>query len=148
MERKKIETTRLKTVKTTRIIPTVQSATCYTPDEGDRTAFWHDSWTSLGRLCFAMRILYSFAEDQHCTIKSQRLRGTWHLKLLHDLLSVLADTPTPAGALGDCRLIINSGKPPSTKYFYNLFSDRESIGSPTIGCGRKSYRTGIKKFFG
>jgi hypothetical protein len=90
-----------------------------------------------------MPILYSFAEDQHCIIKSQRLHGTWNLKLLLplsrtaqqqllDLLQVLADTPMPTGAPGDSRLMINSGKPPSTKYFYKLFNDRGVIWEQVI----------------
>uniref|UniRef100_A0ACD5WF65 Uncharacterized protein n=1 Tax=Avena sativa TaxID=4498 RepID=A0ACD5WF65_AVESA len=115
---------------------------------GDRTAFWHDNWINLGRLCHELPVLYSFAIDPCCTIQSQRPDGIWNLQLhsplshtaqlqLHLLLQTLNNIGSPGTNIQDDRLLVTTGKRPTTKDFYNLFSDRGLVWAPGRWVWRK-----------
>uniref|UniRef100_A0ACD5TNR2 Uncharacterized protein n=1 Tax=Avena sativa TaxID=4498 RepID=A0ACD5TNR2_AVESA len=116
-----------------KLIPGIQSATECFPSAGDRTSFWHDKWTNMGRLNETFSVLYSFATDTHCTIQSQMTDGEWELGLFaplsdtaHQQLLQLMDRLQHIQLQGDYdrRKMIVTGREPTTKDLYTLFSDR------------------------
>uniref|UniRef100_A0ACD5X8W9 Uncharacterized protein n=1 Tax=Avena sativa TaxID=4498 RepID=A0ACD5X8W9_AVESA len=104
-----------------------------TPGRGDKTSFWHDNWSGLGRLKQALPVLFSFAEDQQCSVQSQRSDGSWNLKLLnplsvtterqHEILMTELLNQQHAAHNHDSRLLVTTDKPAKTRDFYRLFSD-------------------------
>jgi hypothetical protein len=123
------------------VIPHVQNATYCIHGIGDRTTFWQDSWTALGRLCFTMPVLYSFAVEQNCTVASQRLNGAWNITLhsplsrtasvqLQNLLTELQRTHHNEFLHGDTRKMTKTLKTPTTRDFYRLFNDPGTLWAP------------------
>jgi hypothetical protein len=117
------------------LIPTVQAATFCKQNPADRTSFWKDNWTAMGRLYFCWPVLYSFAVDKDCTVASQLLGNQWNITLhrplsftaevqLQGLMDMISSFQTTIQAQGQTRLMVTTGKPPTTKDFYTLFSNR------------------------
>uniref|UniRef100_A0ACD5TL60 Uncharacterized protein n=1 Tax=Avena sativa TaxID=4498 RepID=A0ACD5TL60_AVESA len=129
------------------LLPTVQNATRCRPSTGDKISFWHDQWTDLGHLKDRFSVLFTFAKDQHCTVRSQQRNGDWDI----DLLLPLTDSAQlqleqlmqrihliQLDGVGDEREMITTGKPPSTAAFYRLFSDRGMKWQPAEWVWRKA----------
>jgi hypothetical protein len=121
-----------------RLIPTIQAATSCAANDPTRTSFWKDSWTSLGRLYLSMPILFSFANDKDCTVASQFTNGQWNLDLLlplsttaqdqlHSILNELNSLNPFPNDQPEGRLLNTTGKKPTTRDFYRLFSNRGMI---------------------
>jgi hypothetical protein len=100
-----------------------------------------------------MPILFSFANDNDCTVASQFTNGQWNLDLLltlsttaHDQLhSVLNEFNSLNPFLNDQpegRLLNTTGRKPTTKDFYRRY------GKNTAGYGSLSFPYGTKFSYG
>uniref|UniRef100_A0ACD5XRS3 Uncharacterized protein n=1 Tax=Avena sativa TaxID=4498 RepID=A0ACD5XRS3_AVESA len=118
-----------------KLIHVVQQTTRCIPQDGSRTSFWHDNWTGLGRLNDALPILFTYAQDQQCTVKSQKLNGNWDIKLhsplshlaeeqLQALMTELLNHQAQAQLQQDTRLMNVTNKTTTTRDYYHLFCDR------------------------
>uniref|UniRef100_A0ACD5W9A8 Uncharacterized protein n=1 Tax=Avena sativa TaxID=4498 RepID=A0ACD5W9A8_AVESA len=83
--------------------------------------------------------MYSFAEDPHCTIQSQRQNGVWAPKLLFPLSQMaqqkfqqlMMDLQlVQLNGDGDKREMTTIGKEPTTADFYKLFCDHGQTWQP------------------
>jgi hypothetical protein len=116
------------------VISQAQHATYCISGIGDKTTFWQDSWSELGRLCFTVPALYLFAIDQECTLASQWVNGAWNIKLhtpmsrtaavqLQNLLAELHISNHNDLAQGDTRRMTTTRKTSTATAFYKLFND-------------------------
>jgi hypothetical protein len=117
-----------------KVITLVQDTTRCIAKSGKSIAFWIDNWTEIGRLRDTSPILYTFAKNATCTVKSQFIGNGWELDI-HDSLSTTA--PLQLQTLlayqqanhpqlnedSDVRLLVTTGKSPTTKAYYNLLCD-------------------------
>jgi hypothetical protein len=103
-------------------------------NSGRTVAFWIDDWTDIGRLKEAFPILYTYAKDGNCTVKSQFRGDDWELELhntlsttaqlqLVALLTYLHANHTQLDDVPDNRLLVTTGKRPTTKAYYRLLCD-------------------------
>jgi hypothetical protein len=117
-----------------KVITLVQDTTTCIANSGRSIAFWIDNWTETGRLRDAFPILYTYAKNVNCTVKSQFTGSGWELDL-HDSLSATANlqlqtlmaylqTNHPRlNEESDVRLLVTTGKRPTTKAYYSLLCD-------------------------
>lgn len=123
------------------LVPTVQASTSCIIGNGQCTSFWHDNWTSAGRLCQIFSVLYSFARDQLCSVQSQNHAGVWEINLhqplsmratqqYHNLNQLLHSDGINLSQAADRRTLVTTGKAPTTKDYYSLFSDHGHRWSP------------------
>jgi hypothetical protein len=121
-----------------KLIPTIQEATFCNQNSASRTSFWRDNWTPLGRLYTNMPELYSFAVDKECTVSSQVSDDQWNITLIRPLsltaevqlqavLDMLSSIQPNIDTHEQARFMVLTGKTPTTKDFYRLFSDRGLI---------------------
>ena len=68
-----------------KLIPIIQDTTRCVPHVGNKTSFWHDNWSRLGRLSTTLPVLFTFAHDQQCTVQSQKRNGSWDIRLYNPL---------------------------------------------------------------
>lgn len=127
----------------------VQAATQCTLGSGRFIDFWHDKWLPQGSLQETFPVLFTFAQDQHCTVQSQAAGGRWEIQLqlplsmtaqrqLDDLLQALPADETLLSTAEYCRSMVITGKKPTTKDFYTLFSDRGQRWQPAMWVWRKA----------
>jgi hypothetical protein len=60
-----------------KVITLVQDTTRCIAKSGKSIAFWIDNWTEVGRLRDAFPILYTYAKNVTCTMKSQFTGNGW-----------------------------------------------------------------------
>jgi hypothetical protein len=116
-------------------ITLVQSTTRCTINSCRKTAFWNDVWTGLGKLRETFPNLFTFANNSSYTVRSQFQDNAWELDLYDNLsqsahnerlelqLYLQANHPSLGDAV-DERLLITTGKKPTTGDFYKLLCDR------------------------
>jgi hypothetical protein len=115
-------------------ISIVQGTTRCIVKSGKSIAFWIDNWTELGRLNEAFPILYSYAKNETCTVKSQFTGNGWEPELheslsataqlqLQALLAYLQNNHPQLSEDPDARLLVTTGKSPTTKGYYSLLCD-------------------------
>jgi hypothetical protein len=115
-------------------ITLVQDTTRCIAKSGKSIAFWIDNWTDAWRLRDAFPILFTYVKNVTCTVKSQFTGGGWELDL-HDSLSVTAHLQLQAllaylqtnhpylNEESNVRLLVTTGKNPTTKTYYSLLCD-------------------------
>jgi hypothetical protein len=116
-------------------ITLVQSTTKYTVNSGRTTAFWNDVWTGLGKFKEIFPNLYTFANNSFCIVRSQFKDNAWNLDLYSNLsqsadnerlqLQLYLQTHHPMlNDATDERLLITTGRKPTTGDFCKLLCDR------------------------
>jgi hypothetical protein len=121
-----------------RLIPTVQAATICHHNCASRTSFWKDNWTEMGRLYITMPVIYSFAVDKDCTVASQFYTDQWCIDLhrplsftaeaqLQSIMNMLTLVQPDLTTHRDSRIMVLTGRPPTTNDFYQLFNNRGLI---------------------
>jgi hypothetical protein len=116
-------------------ITLVQNTTKCIVNSGRKTSFWNDVWTGLGQLKEVFPNLYTFANNSSCTVRSQFQVNGWNLDLYNNLsqsannerleLQLYLQTNHPSlNDAVDERLLITTGKKPTTADFYKLLCDR------------------------